>query len=352
MAIGVNIHDVLPTKNCLCQLGYTNVLAGICAGVGLTTGGANILIGSCAGCAITSGFGHIVIGGIAGTALITGGYNTFIGFTAGRFVTGSNNIFIGALAGNSISSNLTGTLNIGIGYGVGQVMCLQASENTAIGSSAGGGLRTGSRNFLIGTAAGSNITSGNCNIQIGHCSAWSSRVPATANSCIDFSAGYSTSATTPPFLHINSTGIGFCHASPAAVVHICGCLYATDEVTAYYSDKRLKENIRPINDALQKVILLNGVTYNPNRKALEFGFEEDKKLVGVLADEVETVLPEIVVAAPFDITEDKKSKTGDNYKTVQYERLVPLLVEGIKELKAKTEELRNKINAYKKTNQI
>lgn len=80
------------------------------------------------------------------------------------------------------------------------------------------------------------------------------------------------------------------------------------------SDKRLKKDIKNIPDALNKLLKLNGVTYN--WKDEERG--EDTE-AGVIAQEVEEVLPEIV-----------KTKE-DGYKGVQYERLIPLLIEAIKE---------------------
>ena len=97
----------------------------------------------------------------------------------------------------------------------------------------------------------------------------------------------------------------------------------------------MKENIVEIEDALDKVISLQGVTYNPNDLAAEFGYDKSKKIVGLLADEVEAVLPEAVKIAPFDADEDGNSKSGKNFKTVQYEKLVPLIIESIKELKEK-----------------
>jgi hypothetical protein len=54
-------------------------------------------------------------------------------------------------------------------------------------------------------------------------------------------------------------------------------------------------------------------------------------------------MPQIVKAAPFDIGDNGISKSGENYKTLQYERVVPLLVEAIKELKREVEELKSKI---------
>jgi hypothetical protein len=68
-----------------------------------------------------------------------------------------------------------------------------------------------------------------------------------------------------------------------------------------------------------------------------------KSEVGVIAQDVEKVLPEAVKPAPFDIMlfeNTEVSKSGQNYKTVQYEKLVPLLIEAIKELNNQIKELK------------
>jgi hypothetical protein len=67
--------------------------------------------------------------------------------------------------------------------------------------------------------------------------------------------------------------------------------------------------------------------------------------VGVIAQDVEKVLPEAVKPAPFDIMlfeNTEISKSGENYKTVQYEKLVPLLIEAIKELNKEVQQLKGK----------
>ena len=122
-----------------------------------------------------------------------------------------------------------------------------------------------------------------------------------------------------------------------------GEIRATNDITAFYSDLRLKENITPIPDALTKVCSLHGVTYNANDVAASYGYTKEEQ-VGVIAQEVEKVLPHVVKPAPFDIAVDtdgnEYSASGENYKTVKYEKLVPLLIEAIKELKAEIEELK------------
>ena len=105
-----------------------------------------------------------------------------------------------------------------------------------------------------------------------------------------------------------------------------GVIAATGDIYSAYSDERLKTKLGPITDALDKVKSLNGFFYQPNDTALALGFNDKiEKRVGVSAQEVQAVLPEAVHPAPKDNT----------YLTVQYEKIVPLLIEAIKELSAK-----------------
>ena len=123
-----------------------------------------------------------------------------------------------------------------------------------------------------------------------------------------------------------------------------GEIRAINQITSYYSDERLKENIELIPNALDKVMNLRGVTYNSNQLAESFGYINKEKQVGVIAGDVEKVLPEAVKPAPFDLIRFDEnteiSKSGENYKTVQYEKLVPLLIEAIKELNNQIKQLK------------
>lgn len=123
-------------------------------------------------------------------------------------------------------------------------------------------------------------------------------------------------------------------------VGAAGEIRATNNITAYYSDARLKDFKGKIGDALYKVSQLNGYYYTENEKAEEFGYNNKELQVGVSAQEVQAVLPEVVTPAPFDLNENNESKSGENYMTVRYEKLVPLLIEAIKELKAEVEALK------------
>lgn len=126
-----------------------------------------------------------------------------------------------------------------------------------------------------------------------------------------------------------------------------GEIRATNNITAYFSDRRLKSNVCIIDNALNKVNQISGVTFQSNEEAAKYGYTDTKIQVGVIAQEIEAVLPEAVVPAPFDIGQNEDgteySKSGQNYKTVQYEKIVPLLIEAIKELKAELDVIKEKI---------
>ena len=144
---------------------------------------------------------------------------------------------------------------------------------------------------------------------------------------------------------MNSLGVG------VAADGVTGDIIATGNITAYYSDRRLKKNISTINDALRKITQISGVMFQANELAAKYGYNNDKVQAGVIAQEIQAVLPEITTLAPFDITTDDQgnqiSKTGHNYITVQYDKLTPLLIEAIKELNEKVDALQNEILSLK-----
>jgi hypothetical protein len=119
---------------------------------------------------------------------------------------------------------------------------------------------------------------------------------------------------------------------------------STADIIAYASDKRLKENVINIPNALDKIKQINGVYFDWKDKTKELGFNPSQKNdVGVIAQEIQAILPEVVTLAPFDY-ELGKSKSGENYLTVKYDKLAPLFIEAIKELNQKVEDQQKIIN--------
>jgi hypothetical protein len=111
-----------------------------------------------------------------------------------------------------------------------------------------------------------------------------------------------------------------------------GSAYFSGDVVAYSSDKRLKENVIPIDDSIGKIKQIAGVYFDWKDKMEGTDFVPAQKHdVGVIAQDVQKILPEVVTLAPFDTDSYGNSKSGENYLTVKYDKLVPLLIEAIKE---------------------
>ena len=120
-----------------------------------------------------------------------------------------------------------------------------------------------------------------------------------------------------PILSVNSLG----------VVTVDDTLLVTGDVIAYHaSDKRLKDNIKPIENAIDKVKMIGGYEFDWNKLSKNEGHD-----VGVIAQEIEEVLPELV------------GTRGDGYKGVKYEKLTSLLIEAIKDQQIQIEELKSKL---------
>ena len=111
--------------------------------------------------------------------------------------------------------------------------------------------------------------------------------------------------------------------------HFTGDVQATGDVVAYASsDERLKDEIKPIENPLQKINEISGNSFIWNEEKQNIYKGKD---YGVIAQEVEKVLPELV----------KENEWG--YKAVKYDKIVSLLIEGIKELSKEVTDLKNKI---------
>ena len=137
-----------------------NTILGITAGDALTTGVNNTLIGNDAGVALTTAQQSTIIGYHAGLALATGNNNTLIGNSAGLAVTAAENTLIGTYAGRTLTSGTTNTM-VGVNYN-------------------GGGVITGSNNTLLGNNAAATSTSVSNEITLGNSSVTSLRCAVTS----------------------------------------------------------------------------------------------------------------------------------------------------------------------------
>ena len=258
-----------------------------------------------------SGLGSASGSTFNGSGAVTISYNS-IGApsTGGANATGTWNIVAGtaniAASAGSVSNSLT-INNGGSGAGSGATFngsgAVTISYNTVGAPSTGGANATGTWNIVAGTAVNAQYLGG---------------VAA---------ASYLTSVPNAS-TQLSSLGVG------TAASGTSGEIRATGNVTAYYSsDARLKENVQPIPNALDSIDKINGVTFDWTADFLKDQGEEDgyfvrKHDVGVIAQEIQAVLPEAV------------AEREDGYLAVKYDRIVPLLIQAIKELKAEVEVLK------------
>jgi hypothetical protein len=198
------------------------------------------------------------------------------------------------------TDNTSGALNVQGGASVGGNLYIGGSQSTAIVATGNVNVLTGNINATSGTIYGSRVFSAGSNVLIA-----TSNVPTT----------------------IASLGVG---TAPSGTT---GEIRATNDIIAYYSDERLKNRLGNIENALDKVKSLTGFHYRANELAQSLGYES-KPEIGVSAQEVQRVFPEIVVPAPI----------SDEYLTVKYEKLIPVLIEAIKELSEEVNAIKRKLD--------
>jgi hypothetical protein len=163
---------------------------------------------------------------------------------------------------------------------------------------------------------------------------------AAPNVCFDTSTG-----TTPEW----KVGISGNDATKFAIskgtanddkltIDSSGNAAVSGNVTAYSSDERLKTNITPIENPIEKVKQLNGVEFDWKDNVEELGFTPRvKHETGVIAQNVQSVIPDATPNAPFN----------EEYLTVQHEKIIPVLIEAIKEQQKQIDELKQALHEQK-----
>jgi hypothetical protein len=237
--------------------------------------------------------GSLIVGGATAYNYNTGQWNISVTGTSGNANTVTNGIYSNLYY--SDPTWLTGIANTKI---LGFITGSQIAPGSITSSQIAGGAIVGT---ITGTA--NQVIANN----------------STGNILLSTPQNIGTGAN----FRINSLGVGTAASTTA------GEIRAVNNITAYYSDDRLKTRLGNIEGALDKVMSLNGFHYEANETAQALGYDV-KSEVGLSAQEVQVVLPEVVVPAPID----------EKYLTIHYERIIPLLVEAIKELKAEVDSLK------------
>jgi hypothetical protein len=297
---------------------------GLITGVGLAAGTGTITTSSTitATGAITGGSFNASSGGISNAGAITGattisasgavtagGLVTGVGLAAGGAITGATTI---SASGNITTTGGTVTANaFTTSGGTGAVTCTSIAATSSItvaSSGTSGTLNVWDNTQTSFSTAGivCNSTAGNSGIGL-HCSG------ATA-AYIEHTRG--------------GSGIGIYNLTGDFANLKAAQIDATGDIIAFStSDRKYKDNIANITNPLDKVAQINGVSFDWNDKQSTFTGRD----IGVIAQEVEAVLPEVVT------TRD------DGSKAVKYDKMVALLIECVKELKAEIEELKSKV---------
>ena len=290
----------------------------------------------------------------------SGNYDSHSTIGGGRYhvVTGATSTIAGG-GGNNINRGYSSTIGGGynnqnngsnstIGGGMYNLIanpaCFQGSSNLFAPGSAtvAGGYNNRIcaciSNFSVIAGGGSNKicnTSNSANVTSGGILGGESNIVCCQKS---FIIGSNITTTTACTTFMNN-GVVACHLQVGGLTP-CGAattgrIDATNDVVAFSSsDKRLKENIKPISNALCKLNEVSGNTFNwkkLNKEQIKNIHGNTGKDVGVIAQEIESILPEAVT------TRDS------GYKAVNYEKLIPLLIEAIKDQQKQIDELKSRI---------
>jgi hypothetical protein len=347
--------------------GADNTFVGYQSG-NLNTGNQNVFIGDNAG-ANNAGSAGVQYIGFESGKVATATNNQFIGFQSGvNTTTGGTNMFSGFQSGfNNVSgtnNQFTGFksgFNNNIGNGVG------GSFNHFDGNQSGFANTTGSFNQFSGNQSGSSNTTGSNNLCIGHMAGNSTVTPTpgtatgVANTTGSFNTfiGWQAGPTTNNLSNAAAIGylarvsqdnslvlgapagstfavkVGIGVTNPAYPLEVAGDINAIGKVYAnglqLTSDRRFKQDIKTLPGTLAQVQRLRGVSYTFRQKEFAARNFPTGQQIGVIAQELEQVFPELVTTA------------ADGYKAVNYAQLTPVLIEAIKELASQNTALRQQL---------
>ena len=274
---------------------------------------------------LDSSFIDLRLSGSVGSRSIQASLNSSFGAFKNVAVTNSSNVIISTLTADSASDtlNIKEGSNITFSGDAGTDTFTISSTNTTY--SAGNGISLSGTTFSVSAGSGLIQTAGGLTLE--------SDQRGTIQSI-----GYDSSNT----IHTDNGYISFrTNAADRFKMESDGDFHATGDLVAYSttpSDERLKENIQVVNGALEKVSQLKGVTFNWKK--------DGKHSAGLIAQDVEKVLPSAVKEKELSLTHDD----GEKYKVIENSQITSLLVEAIKELKEQNIELKAELEKLKSIN--
>ena len=325
--------------------GKFNTFVGAGAGAANVSGRDNSFFGERAGAANIFGSRNTFFGRLAGQSNTTASDNSLFGASAGSSNTGNLNSFFGSDAG---ASNTTGNSNSFFGAGAGSASTT-GFGNSFFGKEAGVANLTGSANAFFGRLAGDNNITGSNNTIIG----FSADVGANnLNNAAAIGSGALVAQSNAMVLgSINgvngataTVSVGIGTTTPSDRLHVVGdirigtgttgCVKDADGTIltgSCSSDARLKHAITPFPALLDRLVQLRPVHFFWRAKEFPERVFGDRQSYGLIAQEVERVMPELV-------TDDEHG-----YKVVNYSKLPLMSVQAIKELKIENDNLKESL---------
>ena len=353
--------------------GGCNVAMGRCAGYNLTTGcdnvflgydagytsadaSRNVFIGQQAGCTNTSGDNNIAIGYQVSLPSATGSCQLAIGNGSDRWIAGDSSFNVTVSTASTFSSsgiNVVGVVTATSFEGDGSNLTGIAADKIFEGNTEVETVDTGSNGHIKFTTEGSERAridaSGRMGIGVTNPVAKLEVNVGSAVTAFDIqgSAGQLFSVTNNltsgsifsvndvsgiPSIDVDANGtiqlapfgatefVGVGTTNPTTKLHVVGEVTATDFNST--SDARLKTNVQVIDDPLAKVLQINGVSFN--------WVENNKPSMGVIADNIQEVLPELV--------------SDTDPKTVNYNGLIGLLIEVVKDQQTQINSLNERLS--------
>jgi hypothetical protein len=327
VAVGYNCLDT-------CSSGSNNTAVGTECMDANTTGSGNVAMGYRTLDANTSGSSNVAIGQYALGDNTTAGGNTAVGYAAlTDNTTGDSNTAVGF---ECVEKCTTGIHNTGMGYRAGFTQTT-GSYNITIGNFTGDAITTGQNNTLVGYGAGSAITTGGNNTIVGM---QAGSTLTTGGNCILIGKEANVSGANNDELVIGNSIAGIGNNTGLIYPPGGGGVYQASNAStwAQTSDERIKKNIVDNNEGLSKLkdIQVRNFEYRTEDEVTELpshlAVKQEGIQLGVIAQEIEKVLPEVVIT----------ESTG--VKTIKTDNLTWYLINAVKELSAQVEELKSKLN--------